>query len=98
MLSIATKTVGHIDRTSKLPSTLWSNSPGVSAMHNCVQIMTANTTKHRKVVSIHVHHHELGRPSFVFDRVLGPKNGPEDFAGEPNFLCRVCDTGKPDGA
>ena len=29
---------------------------------------------------------------------LGPKNGPEDFAGEPNFLCRVCDTGKPDGA
>ena len=33
-----------------------------------------------------------------FDRVLGPKNGPEDFAGEPNFLCRVCDTGKPDGA
>ena len=33
-----------------------------------------------------------------FDRVLGPKSGPEDFAGEPNCLCRVCDTGKPDGA
>ena len=29
---------------------------------------------------------------------MGPKNGPEDFAGEPNVLCRVCDTGKPDGA
>ena len=27
-----------------------------------------------------------------------PKMVPEDFAGEPNVLCRVCDTGKPDGA
>ena len=26
----------------------------------------------------------------VFDRILGPKNGPEDFAVEPSFLCRVC--------
>ena len=37
----------------------------------------------------------LGRPSLkgtVFDRILGPKNGPEDFAVEPSFLCRVCDT------
>ena len=35
---------------------------------------------------------------FFTDWVLGPKNGLEDFAGEPYFLCRVCDTGKPDGA
>ena len=38
---------------------------------------------------------QLGRPSLkgtVFDRILGPKNGPEDFAVEPSFLCRVCDT------
>ena len=45
-------------------------------------------------------HFGAGKPLLssapFFDRVLGPKNGPEDF--EPNFLCRVCDTGKPDGA
>ena len=43
---------------------------------------------------------ELGRSSLkapFFDPVLGPKNGPEDFAGEPLFLCRVCDTSKLDG-
>ena len=25
-------------------------------------------------------------------------HGPEEIAGEPNFQCCVCDTGKPDGA
>ena len=34
-----------------------------------------------------------GEAQFERHRFLGPKNGPEDFAGEPNFLCRVCDTG-----
>ena len=42
-----------------------------------------------------------GRPSLkdtVFDRFWVPKNGSEDFAVEPSFLCVFATLGKPGGA
>ena len=75
----------------------FQNSDGLPVLNASTSTSTSAGTRSsgsgniRKVVEEVV----LGRPSLkgtVFDRILGPKNGPEDLQLNLVFLCRVCDT------